>query len=87
MELDGYDDAQIIIPDMVTISCQLNQVMALVQVLIQRCLIEQVFKLMLEALNLKVILLKLFMQNVVKLTAPFKPMHTPWCLIILVYDG
>ena len=34
MELDGYDDAQINIIDMVTNACYLNQLIALVQVLI-----------------------------------------------------
>ena len=59
MGLDGYDDAQINTLDMVTNACQLNQVIALVQVLIQRCLIEQVLNLMLKILNLQVMLLKL----------------------------
>ena len=40
MELDSYDDAQIIKPDMVTSACYLNLVIALVHVLIKRCLIE-----------------------------------------------
>ena len=34
MELDGYDDAQIVTLDMVTNACYLDQVIALVQVLI-----------------------------------------------------
>ena len=80
MELDGYDDAQIIIPDMVTNACQLNQVIALVQVLIQRCLTEQVFNLMLKILNLQVMLS--FYAKCCQASSNDKALHTPWCHII-----
>ena len=42
---------------------------------------------MLEALNLKVILLKLFMQNVVKLAPFIKPCIVLGVILLLVYDG
>ena len=81
MELDGYDDAQINTPDMVTNACQLNHVIALVQVLIWRCLIEQVFNLMLKILNLQVMLLKLYAKYY-QANSTDKALYTPWCHII-----
>ena len=68
MELEGYDDAQINTPDMVTNACQLNQVIALVHVLIQRCLIEQVVNLMLKIGS--------------QANSTDKALHTPQCPII-----
>ena len=78
MELDGYDDAQINTPDMVTNACYLNHMIALVQVLIQGCLIKYVFNLMLKILNLQVMLLKLY-AKCCQANSTDKALHTPWC--------
>jgi hypothetical protein len=42
---------------------------------------------MLKILNIQVLLLKLFMQNVVKLNPPIKPCILLGVILFLVYDG